>query len=69
MKHEHKWKWVAKELPSDNITVLCCNAERGHYWLGYLEGMQFWCNFTGENIPVTHWQHLPETPKGKAVTA
>jgi hypothetical protein len=57
-----EWHDARLDLPDDETTVLCCDAGTDTYWIGFHEE-GFWFEAGGDDeIDVTHWMHLPETP-------
>ena len=62
-----EWISVDDDLPDDLIEVLCCNANREWFWVGYHSGDNWYSVSPGEEIDrtrlVTHWMDLPEAPQ------
>jgi hypothetical protein len=57
-----EWHDARLDLPDDETTVLCCDAGTGTYWIGFHEEGFWFHEGTDDEIEITHWMHLPETP-------
>lgn len=59
-----EWIPVTEKLPEVGVRVIVCRDE-GKVEQGiFLGASGFWKVFGANTKKVTHWQHLPEPPKG-----
>jgi hypothetical protein len=61
-------EWIpASELPKDTYEYWIAYKAGGDYFYstGYFDGKCWRSAITHKQIPVTHWQYLPQPPKGE----
>ena len=61
-------EWIsASEPPKDTYEYWIAYKAGGDYFYstGYFDGKCWRSAITHKQIPVTHWQHLPQPPKGE----
>lgn len=62
-----RWIPVSRDVPDDDIEVLCCCAPRELLWVGYRSGGDWLKTDSSGDIVMTsyvsHWMELPEVPE------